>query len=199
MEPRYPHVGLAFTRRSRFEANLARKLRHLHCMDLSLASGPEMRTLLICHADDSLNETGLARWLASFSDLRGIVVIHEPSRRIRKRVRREIKRVGVARFPDVLAFRLYYRLVHATRDRHWEEQRLHELCAAYPPLSPSIPVLHTPSPNTSEGEAFVRTNEPDVMIARCKTLLKDGVFSIPSRGTFVMHPGICPEYRNAHG
>jgi len=38
-----------------------------------------------------------------------------------------------------------------------------------------------------------------VMIARCKTLLKDSVFSIPARGTFVMHPGICPEYRNAHG
>ena len=168
-------------------------------MNLSLASGPGMRTLLICHADDPLNETGLARWLASFSDLRGIVVIHEPNTRIRKRVRREIKRVGVARFPDVLAFRLYYRLVHATRDRHWEEQRLHELCAAYPPLSPSIPVLHTPSPNTSEVEAFVRTNQPDVMIARCKTLLKEDVFSIPSHGTFVMHPGICPEYRNAHG
>src|SRR5215468_10191107 len=158
-----------------------------------------MRTLLICHADDPLNETGLARWLASFSDLRGIVVIHEPNRRIRKRVWREIKRVGVARFPDVLAFRLYYRLVHATRDRRWEEQRLHELCAAYPPLSHSIPVLHTPSPNTSEVEAFVRTNQPDVMIARCKTLLKESIFSTPARGTFVMHPGICPEYRNAHG
>src|SRR5215470_18847778 len=115
MEPRYPHVGPALTRRSRFGPNLPRKLRHLHCMNLSLASGPEMRTLLICHADDPLNQTGLARWLASFSDLRGIVVIHEPNRRIRKRVWREIKRVGIARFPDVLAFRLYYRLVHARR------------------------------------------------------------------------------------
>ena len=25
------------------------------------------------------------------------------------------------------------------------------------------------------------------------------MFSIPRLGTFVMHPGICPEYRNAHG
>ena len=40
---------------------------------------------------------------------------------------------------------------------------------------------------------------PDLMIARCKTLLKENVFSIPTHGTFVMHPGICPEYRNAHG
>jgi hypothetical protein len=158
-----------------------------------------MTTLLICHADDRLNLTGLARWLAAFSELRGIVVIHEPNRRIRKRVRREIERVGIARFPDVLAFRGYYRLVHAARDRRWEQQRLHEICAAYPPLSPSIPVLHTPSPNSREVVEFIRKNQPDMMIARCKTLLKEDVFSIPSHGTFVMHPGICPEYRNAHG
>ena len=25
------------------------------------------------------------------------------------------------------------------------------------------------------------------------------MFSVPSKGTFVLHPGICPEYRNAHG
>jgi len=37
------------------------------------------------------------------------------------------------------------------------------------------------------------------MIARCKSLLKEAVFSIPTKGTYVMHPGICPEYRNAHG
>lgn len=45
----------------------------------------------------------------------------------------------------------------------------------------------------------MRERSPDLMIARCKTLLKERVFSIPSRGTFVFHPGICPEYRNAHG
>jgi methionyl-tRNA formyltransferase len=37
------------------------------------------------------------------------------------------------------------------------------------------------------------------VVARCKVLLKEGVFSIPRAGTFVLHPGICPEYRNAHG
>ena len=37
------------------------------------------------------------------------------------------------------------------------------------------------------------------MLARCKFILKEEVFTIPKDGTFVMHPGICPEYRNAHG
>ena len=30
-------------------------------------------------------------------------------------------------------------------------------------------------------------------------ILKRTIFEIPRAGTFVLHPGICPEYRNAHG
>src|SRR5689334_22998272 len=87
-----------------------------------------MKTVLICHAGDRLNETGLARWMASFSELTGIVVLHETNRRMWKRIRREVKRVGLARFADVLAFRLYYRAVHAAGDRRWADQRLRQIC-----------------------------------------------------------------------
>lgn len=158
-----------------------------------------MRTVLICHDGDKLNETGLARWLASFSRLSGVVVLHETNQRKWQRIRREIKRVGLSRFADVLAFRLYYRLFHAAGDERWEEQRLQELCAAYTALPSDVPVLHTSSPNSDEALQFIRRAHPDIMIARCKTLLKESIFSIPRCGTFVMHPGICPEYRNAHG
>jgi formyl transferase-like protein len=158
-----------------------------------------MKTLLICHAGDRLNEVGLSRWLGSFSDLVGIVIVHESNRRMWKRIRREIKRVGFLRFLDVLAFRVYYRFLHATRDRRWEERRLEQICMAYPQLSSAVPVLLTSSPNSKEALEFITRSQPDIMIARCKTLLKETVFSTPSRGTFVMHPGICPEYRNAHG
>nr|NIO21994.1 formyl transferase [Candidatus Aenigmarchaeota archaeon] len=58
---------------------------------------------------------------------------------------------------------------------------------------------HTHSPNTPETEHFIKRLEPDIMIVRCKFLLKKHIFSIPNRGTFVFHPGVCPEYRNAHG
>jgi methionyl-tRNA formyltransferase len=39
----------------------------------------------------------------------------------------------------------------------------------------------------------------DLIIARCKVILKPSVFSLARVGTFALHPGICPEYRNAHG
>ena len=156
-----------------------------------------MRTLLICHDRAALDQIALARWLASFSTLSGIVVIREPRKRTRQRITREIRRVGLLRFTDVLAFRLYYRLFLASRDRQWETKTLVELCEQYPPVN--VPTLITSSPNSADAENFIRRCKPELVIARCKYILKESVFSIPSHGTFVMHPGICPEYRNAHG
>jgi Formyl transferase len=158
-----------------------------------------MKTVLICHHDDPLNRVGIARWLAAFSDLVGVVEIHEPRRRLWQRVRRELRRVGPLRFLDVLAYRVYERALLARGDRVWETSALGRLCAAYPALTSRTAVLVTSSPNSSEAAAFIRRCGPDLMVARCKSLLREDVFGIPARGTVVLHPGICPEYRNAHG
>ena len=158
----------------------------------------KMRTLLICHAEATLDREGLARWLASFSELAGIIVLRENKQRMTRRIRREIKRVGALRFLDVMSFRLHYKLTAASLDRAWEQETLARLCERYPSIE-NVPVLHTHSPNSPEAESFVRAHEPDIMIARCKTLIKENVFALPRTGTFVMHPGVCPEYRNAHG
>lgn len=157
------------------------------------------RTALICHADDAMNREGLARWLAATTTLTAVIVVDEPARRLRRRIKREIERVGLIRFADVLAFRLYYKLFMAQRDQQWEKQTLDELCQRFPQVGSETKWLTASSPNTSEAEQFLRQAQPQIVIARCKSLLKESVFSIPTCGTFVMHPGICPQYRNAHG
>jgi hypothetical protein len=157
-----------------------------------------MKTLLICHHDAPLDYEGLVRWLGSFSEVVGIVNVRETRTRMEQRVKREIKRVGRARFADVLAFRFYYRAFLSKEDRAWEEEKLEELRKAFPEL-PDVPVLHTPDPNSPEVEKFIRERAPTMVIARVKSILKESIFTIPEKGTFVMHPGICPEYRNAHG
>jgi len=157
-----------------------------------------MRTLLICHADSALDREGLARWLASFSTFTGSVIVREPAARKRRRIRREIERVGLWRFIDVLAFRVYYALARASSDRRWEARALERLRGRYRDHAPTPEIL-VDSPNVAASEQFIRERQPDLVIARCKTLLTERVFSIPRLGTFVMHPGICPEYRNAHG
>jgi hypothetical protein len=157
-----------------------------------------VRTLLICHDAATLDREGLVRWLASFSTFTGTLVIREPGGRLKKRIKREISRVGVPRFLDVLAFRLYYALAHAAGDRVWEQRELARLRTWFPDR-PETPEMVVSSPNSPEAEAFIREHQPDLVLARCKTLLKEQIFSIPRLGTYVMHPGICPEYRNAHG
>ena len=157
-----------------------------------------MRTLLICHEDAALDREGLARWFASFSTFTGAVVIREPGGRLRKRIAREVKRVGWWRFLDVLAFRGFYLLKQAAGDRQWERRELGRLRSRYPER-PEAPEIAVSSPNSSEAQAFISAQKPDLVIARCKTLLSERIFSIPTLGTFVMHPGVCPEYRNAHG
>ncbi|MHB9025784.1 MAG: formyltransferase family protein [Armatimonadota bacterium] len=158
-----------------------------------------MKTLLICHEDAEINRHGLSRWLASFSQLTGMVVLREPRGRLWKRTKRELRRIGPARFLDMAAFRLYYRFFLAGVDQRWQQAALEELTGRYPDLPADLPILVTHSPNSPEAEAFIREQAPDIILARCKSLLSERIFTIPPRGTLVMHPGICPEYRNAHG
>jgi folate-dependent phosphoribosylglycinamide formyltransferase PurN len=157
-----------------------------------------MRTLLICHDDAPLDREGVVRWLGSFSTFAGSVVIREPAARTRRRITRELKRVGPLRMLDVLAFRTFYRLTRARADREWIQDQVKRLRTRFP-HRPDAPELITRSPNGPDAEAFIREQQPDLVIARCKTLLKERVFEIPRLGTYVLHPGICPEYRNAHG
>src|SRR5262249_19220249 len=84
-------------------------------------------------------------------------------------------------------------------DAAWITQELSRLRALYPARLEHVPRMHAANPNTAEVRTFIADCRPDLAIARCKMLLRPEIFSIPRLGTFVLHPGICPEYRNAHG
>jgi hypothetical protein len=155
-----------------------------------------LRTALICHAD-SLDREVMPPWLASFSDVVGVVVIHDPPAALARRVRFEWRR-SKFRIVDVFAFRLYYWLRLARRDRVATRAYADATRRRFPDPG-SLPTLHTTTPNSPETREFLELAGPDVVLARCRMLLKKEVFTIPEDGTFVVHPGICPEYRNAHG
>jgi folate-dependent phosphoribosylglycinamide formyltransferase PurN len=156
-------------------------------------------SVVICHHDEPLNRFLLPRWLESFTTLSAVIVIHEPQSRLKRRIRREVDRIGLLRFLDVLAFRLYYRVAISATDIAWENATLEQLQQRYPEIPSTCKVIDTPSPNNPEVIDLLREIQPDIVIARCKSILKAGVFKAPKRGTYVMHPGICPEYRNSHG
>src|SRR5688500_2737520 len=165
-----------------------------------MSSPGEVPTVvLICHEEDRLDREGLASWLASTMRLAGLLIIRdEPGRRLRA-AKREIKRVGALKFLDVVAFRAFARVALASRDAAWADATLARLRAAYPARLEDVPQIVVSSPNSLEARDFLRRLRPDLAIARCKVILKREIFEIPRAGTFVLHPGICPEYRNAHG
>src|SRR6266508_3727418 len=106
------------------------------------------RVVLICHREDRLDAEGLATWLATSFNLVGMVELRERPWRVLKRARREIRRVGLLGFADVLAFRAYYRLVHAGRDRRWLDGEVARLRARYPADLQQVPRLAAANPNT---------------------------------------------------
>lgn len=153
----------------------------------------------MCHAGDRVDAEGLAAWLASSLELAGIVIVRErPGRKIIK-MRREIRRVGWLRFLDVIAFRVYYRLRLARSDAAWMEQEVARLRARYPADIDGVAKLVVADPNIKAVQHFLGEIRPDLMIVRCKFILKPEIFNIPRLGSLVIHPGVCPEYRNAHG
>jgi len=155
--------------------------------------------VLICHEQDRLDTEGLASWLASTMRLAGLIIIRDPRNRLWRAARREIRRVGWLRFVDVIAFRAFARLRLARRDAAWKDSELQRLRQRYPADLESVPSIVVSSPNSDESRTFIERLRPDIAIARCKVILKRAIFEVPRAGTFVMHPGICPEYRNAHG
>ena len=157
------------------------------------------RVALLCHEQDRIDAEGLAAWAAASFDLVGVVALRDRPGKLLRNARREIRRVGPLRFLDVLAFRLLYRLRLARSDAAWIARELEHLRRRYPARLEAVPRLVATNPNTEEVRGFLQRLRPDLLIARCKFILKQEIFTIPGAGTFVLHPGICPEYRNAHG
>lgn len=168
-------------------------------MSLRADDAAKPRTVLICHAESRLNLEAIASWLANISELAGVVVIEDRPSSMRMRIRREVRRIGVFRLLDVIAFRIYYAIFLSRKDAAWLEQRLGEHQRRFPGGSGNAAVLRTNDPNSDVVAQFIRDIAPDYALARCKHILRENIFSAPRLGTFVLHPGICPEYRNAHG
>jgi hypothetical protein len=163
------------------------------------STGDELKIALICHVDDPLSRDLLPHWLASFSTLVGMVLIDEDRGAWFRRLRAEYRRVGPLHLLDIFAFRVYYRLFLAAQDNAWERAEIRKRCALLPNMIGSVPALLTSDPNDEKVAKFLRDVAPQLIIARCKWLLREGIYRVPLLGTFVLHPGICPQYRNAHG
>jgi folate-dependent phosphoribosylglycinamide formyltransferase PurN len=158
-----------------------------------------LTVVLICHQDDPIDSEAIAAWLACDFSLVGIVLLRDaPGSRVRK-LRRECRRVGWIRLLDVILFRVFYQLSRARKDARWVQSQAQALRARYGADLGQVPRHLAHNPNEAGVREFIAGLQPDFAIARCKYILQPAIFTIPRYGTYALHPGICPLYRNAHG
>ncbi|HEU4690076.1 MAG TPA: formyltransferase family protein [Vicinamibacterales bacterium] len=131
--------------------------------------------------------------------LGGLIVISDKGRRLLTAARRELRRAGWLGFLDVIAYRLFARLRLRSAEETWKAREIERLKALYPARLDTVARVVVANPNNESARAFLNTVRPDIVIARCKFILKPDIFSLARVGAFALHPGICPEYRNAHG
>jgi len=155
--------------------------------------------VLICHQHDRLDSIGLASWLASSMRLVGIVEIRGDRARLRRAIRREWDRSGTLGLVDVIAFRIFARLRQQASDARWTDEEIERLRKRYPARLDDVPRIVVDNPNSEAARVFISGVSPDLIIARCKFILSKKIFSLARHGSFALHPGICPEYRNSHG
>src|SRR4051794_25376120 len=139
-------------------------------------SVPHPRIVLMCHEEDQLDCEGLASWLASTMNLIGVVIIREGRSRLWRVARRQIRRHGWLSFVDVVASRLYAALALSRRDGEWKHQTLTRLRSRFPADLKDIRRLVVSDPNSQEVCEFISALQPDLLLARCKFILKRDVF-----------------------
>ena len=93
-----------------------------------------------------IDAENLAAWIAV-----GIVALRETQKGPARRVRKEVRRVGLGWFFDVLAFAAYYRLRVPKSDAAWIAQQMARLWREYPADLRSNTGLCPPSRRRDHG------------------------------------------------
>jgi len=75
----------------------------------------------------------------------------------------------------VVAFRAYARLRLAHGDTAWEARTVADLRRRYPVDLEAIPHITVSTPNGDDARSFLTRVQPDVVIARCKVILKPDI------------------------
>jgi hypothetical protein len=137
--------------------------------------------------------TALERRIAATGCLAGVV--HEQPRSGWRAATREaqrlIKRLGVLRTADVLAYQLYQRVARARE----LNRRMAALLAAQPaPPARDVPRAVFPTLNSPEAHAAIRALAPDLLIVHGTGILKPDTFGLAPLAVN-LHCGVLPEYR----
>ena len=113
-----------------------------------------------------------------------------------KRIRRRMKRYGVLRALDELAFHAYDRVFHKKRNLSFIQQAP-EYFLEWPDLP--CPSYDVDNIHSQKWIDYIKEQQPDILFSVCCTVIfRPKLFNIPRLGTYVLHEGLTPEYKGLH-
>lgn len=113
-----------------------------------------------------------------------------------KMIRRRIKRQGITKTADQLAFHLFDRLFLRKNESLFWKQRA-EYCDTSIQLN--CPVHQVHNIHAKQWIELCKQLKPDVILATCsQVIFKPELYTIPSMGTYIIHEGLTPEYKGLH-
>ena len=112
------------------------------------------------------------------------------------KIRRRMKRYGIVRVVDELAFHVVDRVFHRKRAQRFLQQAPEFFCD-WPDLPcPSFDVDNIHSKRWLE---YIEEQQPDILFSICcNVIFRPQLFNIPKLGTYVLHEGLTPEYKGLH-
>ena len=115
-------------------------------------------------------------------------------RGILRRIINRIKRYGLFKVLDELAFHIFDRLVLRRQEKEiWRESQF------LTPIELSMPTYVTDNVHDDECLDMIRKLNPDIIFSLCcGVIFKKELYNIPKNGTYMLHEGILPHYRGLH-
>lgn len=139
-----------------------------------------------------------ADWVAARYPLAGYVVVAETRPPLLPYLLKRVRRLGFWKVFDELLWRAWYAIVHRRHDNKVIASLTRTLREGIP-LTFSRPKVHRVNDANSDAMVdLLRGLNAEVGVATLNVLLRSSVFSVPTHGILIYHPGITPEYRGVH-
>ena len=113
-----------------------------------------------------------------------------------QKIARRVKRNGLLRVTDELAFHVYDRIFHAKRNREFMQR-----APDYFQQWPSLPCTSFEVDNIHSKKwlEYIEEQQPDIIFSICcNVIFRPKLYNIPKYGTYVLHEGLTPEYKGLH-
>ncbi len=145
-------------------------------------------------------DLGLLHWLDEHYNFQAAFYVEEGRETWgarRQKIKSRIKRVGIFRVLNELAYRSYHKLVHGRKSTRLYHQYVPEEFRKPAPIDK--PEYRCDNVHKRKWLEMIEELQPDLIFSVCThVLFKPKLFKIPKYGLFMLHEGLTPEYRGLH-